>query len=108
MFYDTTRRVCCFSVIRYSVSEVLSPLHLLLEPLDELRQGSAAVGDLVLLCFGHFGVRLAFVLEACVPALKLLVPKSRLEWVRIEGILTEISRSTSFNNRALDWQLAML
>jgi hypothetical protein len=55
------------------VSGALSPLHLLLEPFYELRQGSAAVGNLVLLCLGHFGVRLAFVFEACVPSLEVSV-----------------------------------
>lgn len=44
-------------------------LHLLLEPLDELRECPATVGDFVLLHFGHFGVRLAFILEARIPAL---------------------------------------
>lgn len=43
-------------------------LHLLLQPLDELLQCFATVRDLVLLCFGHLGIGLALVLEACIPA----------------------------------------
>lgn len=44
-------------------------LHLLLKPLDELRECPATVGDFVLLHLGHFGIRLAFILEARIPAL---------------------------------------
>lgn len=42
------------------------------------------------------------------PSLGSVSLRSRVEYGRIQVILTEISRSTSFNNRALDWQLAML
>ena len=104
--HDTTRP-CCFPSYAYSVA-ALSPLHLLLEPLHEFRQGSAAVGDLVLLCLWHLGVRLAFVLKARVPALKVLVLGLVSRVGEVEVLLTKISRSTSFHDRALNQLLALL
>ena len=43
-------------------------LQLLLEPLNKLSQSPTAVRNLVLLDLWHFRIRLALVLEACVPA----------------------------------------
>jgi hypothetical protein len=43
-------------------------LHLLIQPLLQLLKRSAAMRDLILLVPAHLGVRLAFILEACVPA----------------------------------------
>jgi len=69
------RPVAFVAFLLYAVRSVkrFRLLHLLLEPLDELRKRSAAVGNLVLLCLWHFSVRLAFVLKAGVPALEVSV-----------------------------------
>lgn len=46
----------------------LLPLQLLLQPVDQFLQSLPSMRDLVLLRLGHLGVRLAFILKACVPA----------------------------------------
>lgn len=42
--------------------------YFLLEPLDQFLQRLSTMRDLVLLCFGHLGICLAFVLKARIPA----------------------------------------
>ena len=43
-------------------------LYLSLQPLLQLRQRTRAMGKRILLCFVHFGICLAFVLEYGIPA----------------------------------------
>ena len=79
-------------------------LQLLLEPFNKLSQGPTAVRNLVLLHLWHFRIRLALVLEASVPT---WITKENQQIdpfaspKRVHKKLTEISRSTSLNNRTL-------
>jgi len=85
--------------LRKERSDASISLHLLLQPVDELCERSSAMRDLVLLHLWHLGVRLAVVLEACVPACGIQSVLSN--YAQVIRQLTEISRSSSLHDLAL-------